>query len=514
MNANDLYKSFEAVGDDVLLQSENGESIKKAAPTRLAGRLLAAAACLAVAVGLGLGGFAVSAEAKEYKAARVFFEEYDLPTYGLTRSEIKAVYRDITTESFTYAKTGEVLCRSLAENSVPGWELHTELRTKEDLQSAWNALRTGDASLWWGEQYAWELGYREEHIRSESGNADIAEYLGTDIIMEKNGDTVWRVRIDGYYGYELMPVRGGVIATGTAAGPGDCRPVIVRLSEEGEILWRREAYADCPWDTVSAMAELSNGDLAFVGVCEPEDENANSDPNASRKLDVCYARYASSGELIHTSRRFVGTALPRLAAPFGDGCIIGLDNGGILTADADGNILEMAVYSEEGRCYRITGMTEYCGRIYLSCYSYIDCEPEQFGLSGELASVHLGATGEEILAYYEAHPKWYETGEAYCDDVFLASLRENYEAVLLRIDPENELPEEFHSVGGSFGSRLSVNESGELEWYVETITDACFVPMYNSHSVDLRCGVYRFVFDADGSLISSEDTGEISGLIR
>lgn len=51
---------------------------------------------------------AVAAEAKEYDTAVAFFEDNGLSTEGLSRSDLKAVYRDITTQSFTYGKTEEL----------------------------------------------------------------------------------------------------------------------------------------------------------------------------------------------------------------------------------------------------------------------------------------------------------------------------------------------------------------------------------------------------------------------
>ncbi|RAZ51439.1 hypothetical protein DK853_46530, partial [Klebsiella oxytoca] len=61
---------------------------------------LALAACLALTV--SLAGVAFAAEAREYGAAVAFFDENGLSTEGLSRSDVKAVYRDITSQHFTY----------------------------------------------------------------------------------------------------------------------------------------------------------------------------------------------------------------------------------------------------------------------------------------------------------------------------------------------------------------------------------------------------------------------------
>ena len=53
----------------------------------------AIAACIALLLSAGLGTYAYAAEVKEYKAAIRFFNEYNLSVEGLTRGEIKNVYR-------------------------------------------------------------------------------------------------------------------------------------------------------------------------------------------------------------------------------------------------------------------------------------------------------------------------------------------------------------------------------------------------------------------------------------
>jgi len=95
------------------------------------------AACLVLLLSAGFGTYAYAAEVKEYNAAVRFFGEYDLPTEGLTRGDIKAVYRDISTQTFHYSKTEEVI-----ENSLTP-EQKTEYKELKGDQNAGNA-----ADLW------------------------------------------------------------------------------------------------------------------------------------------------------------------------------------------------------------------------------------------------------------------------------------------------------------------------------------------------------------------------------
>ena len=73
--------------------------------------LIAAAAILAAGAGAGI--FAVRAEAMEYRAAVRFFSENGLSSEGLTRGEIKEIYRDITADTFGEEKTAALLRESL-----------------------------------------------------------------------------------------------------------------------------------------------------------------------------------------------------------------------------------------------------------------------------------------------------------------------------------------------------------------------------------------------------------------
>ena len=100
-------------------------------------RLIPAAACLAAAVIAGSVAFAVISEAKSYNEAIAFFEENGLSTEGLERSEIKEVYKDISSNSFLNSKTVQALA-----NTAP--EQYAELpeTTPEALAGLWNSIRS------------------------------------------------------------------------------------------------------------------------------------------------------------------------------------------------------------------------------------------------------------------------------------------------------------------------------------------------------------------------------------
>ena len=90
----------------------------------------------------GFGTLAFAAEAKVYNDALVFFDTHGLSTEGLTRGELKAVYRDITTQAFTYSKTAQVIGTSLSSEKVDGYEIFQAEPTPEDVENLWNRWQT------------------------------------------------------------------------------------------------------------------------------------------------------------------------------------------------------------------------------------------------------------------------------------------------------------------------------------------------------------------------------------
>ena len=89
------------------------------------------AACAALLLLIAGTTYTLAAEVKEYKEAVIFFKEYDFSTDGLSRSEIKKVYRDIMTRSFTYSKTAEVIEKSISQSAIGGYEIFQDDPTPE-----------------------------------------------------------------------------------------------------------------------------------------------------------------------------------------------------------------------------------------------------------------------------------------------------------------------------------------------------------------------------------------------
>ena len=96
------------------------------------------AVCLILLISVSFGTYAFAAEAKAYRVAAQFFDTYGLSTEGLTRNQIKAVCQDITTKTFEYGKTAEVIGSSLTPEQKSDYEKQQNDPAFEDAENLWD----------------------------------------------------------------------------------------------------------------------------------------------------------------------------------------------------------------------------------------------------------------------------------------------------------------------------------------------------------------------------------------
>ena len=107
-----------------------------------------------------------------------FFNEYKLSTEGLTRKEIKAVYRDISEKRFSYEKTGEV-----TKQVVSGWDIKQYKATKEEIKKIW-------------EEKAWLQAEDSSENNGSRCNTYDLSYIKNIIFASKDDRTVWRLSLE------------------------------------------------------------------------------------------------------------------------------------------------------------------------------------------------------------------------------------------------------------------------------------------------------------------------------
>lgn len=472
MNKYDLFQAFDDVDDDILERSETPLARRKAPAFRKWGALVA---CMALIV--SLAGVAFAAEAKEYSAAVKFFEDNGLPMEGLSRSDVKAVYRDITTQRFTYDKTAEVL-----ERWVPGLEITQREPTPEELAALW------DRNVWRNvQQPASGIVYRVET------KMKMDETLGFDVfeksILEcyREGEQIWTAEFPDFLVEGSTFTSAGTAVWGRNDTWSSEQPTyswVARVDENGNILWQHQLDHGFRNEYVSQM--LDNGDGTWAVISRGDFKY------------LCLSQYDIDGHELSFHQTEVGNLGIWNAARLGDGYLVQLGNttegetARVAKLNRDGNLIDNFTYGGEDCDYYLTSMAEFGGRVYLSAYAV----PKQADEGGrhEIANVLdyifdndlLGISNEELTPL----------------------VRDNYTAVLLLCDPEGGQPETFYSVKGSLGGELTINDTGELVWDVESVVDTFFSPATNSFIIGGTCQVFRYTFDDAGTLLHQEDTGE------
>ena len=502
----------------------------------------AVAACIVLMVSVSVGAAAIAAEAKEYKAAVQFFNENGMSTEGLTREEIKAVYRDITTKSFTYSKTAGIILDSISSDYVGGYEIIQEHPTPEDIENLWyykNYAGRFIVSEPEGDRYA----YRYESIEDDSGIKAEDRYY----IEKYDGERcIWSVPISEFLIKGCCTVADGVVAYGRNTGEPGERNVsarIIKLDPDGNLIWDQTLnHGSVPISEflIEGCCTVSDGLVAYGrNTGEPGERNISAriiklDPDGNLIWDqtlnhgfedeyiakivedtdgsyavfsrgnlkyLCLSRYSSDGRQLFFSKSEIGNYGIRNAAKFGEGYLVQLMQGEqdkIVKVDHDGTITDSFCFDSEDAYYYITDMIEFNGKICLSAYAVpgpADQEEVPIVSHYELAAV-------KDALYCNGH-----FTEVTCEEL-TPLVRDNYTAMLLVCDPDTGTPQKFYSVRGSFGSRLSVNDRGELVWDVESIASAFWSPTTSSYTIDGTCHIFRYTFNDSGLLTAQEKTGE------
>ncbi len=428
------------------------------------------AACLVLAV--SLTGVAAAAEVREYNAAADFFAENGLSAEGLSREDIKAVYRDISTNRFTNDKTAEVIRRS-----VQGVEILQQEPTAEELAAFWNGNFVNSGK---GIEYRIDCEYKLDNT------------LGFDIFYKSivecchDGSPIWKKEFSSFYVDDCASVADGTAAWGYTSTWSSEQPSpawLARLDDSGKVLWERRL--DHGFENEYICAVLDNGDGTWAVISRGDLEY------------LCLSQYDINGNELSFNKTQIGNKGIWNAARLGDGYLVQLGDytGGnyahLAKIDRDGNITDNFVYEGDDCDYHITDMAEFEGRVYLSAYSV----PKQTDGGGrhEIA---------DILDYV------FDKGNyEISSDELTPLVRDNYTAVLLLCDPEGGEPETFYSVKGSLGGKLTV-EDERLQWDAESIVSTFFSPYTSSFSIGGTCRVYRYSFDGLGALAECNDTGE------
>ena len=427
-----------------------------------------------VAVGLALcfGGVAAAAEALEYNAAMTFFSENNLSTEGLSRAEVKAVYRDISTQRFTNDKTAEVIRRSIL-----GTEILQEEPTPEELSTLWNSNLSNKNLPQIGTEYRTDCEYKmDENLGFEVFHKSTVECICDGVSLWKNEFTEFHVD-------DCTAFSSGTAVWGfndTWSGDQPTYSFIAQVDDNGEKLWERRLDHGFQHEYIGAVLDNGDGTLAVISRGDME--------------YLCFSLFDENGNEISSRKTEMGTKQILNAVRLGDGYMVQLGDidkkAQIARLDKDGNITDNFVYEGEDCDYYITDMVEFAGRVYLSSYAV----PKQQTDEGDRYEI------AGIVDYYFKN-------KGIFPEELVTVVRNNYTAVLLLCDTNGGEPRCFYSVKGSLGGALNVEEN-QLKWDVESVVEAGFSPYTNSFSLYAKCRVYRYTFASSGMLVKCDKTDE------
>ena len=481
MKGNDFLEKISLIDPAYIEAADTIPKVKKIGRIK---RYCIIAACIVLIFAAGFGTYVAASEIKEYKDAVEFFEDYDLSTEGLTRKEIKKVYRDITTKSFSYSKTAEVILNSISNDKIGGFEIPQEDPTPEDLENIWDIKKHNSTFP------TPQIKNPIYTFRSEYDNGQIYGRVFDKSYLEMyDGDTlVWSTTISEFVisGYSI--VSNGVIAYGDTHRQSilqDSYPWIAKLDKNGNVLWKQQISDEFHTEFITHVLENADGSYAVI---------SRGDYNY-----FCLSQYTADGKKILCKRTEIGNCGIYNVARFSDGYIVQLGGRSdskpdkIVKVDYDGNITESFSYTSKDSYYYIRDMIEFDNKIYLTAYAVPRYSDKEYK--------------DERNAFID-YLDFNNYGKITSDEELTLAYKGFYTAILLVCDPSSGTPKEFYSVKGSLGGKLDLSDSGELLWDVERITNTFYSPATSSFTIGGTCHVFRYTFNSSGLIINQEKTGE------
>lgn len=467
MNEEKMFNAVSGI-DEELLDRSLTRKTRRSPRSRF--RWGVAAVCLAVIIAISSTALTLAAEAKEYNTALDFFAENGLSAEGLSRSDVKAVYRDITQKKFTYEKTEEVIRRI-----VPGVEIEQRALTPEELAALWNERNnTGKAEDGNKIRFAEEMIYeKDKQVNPELEKCVLKCYRGDELL--------WNAEFTDFYVRGELYTGNGTAVWGRNSVHSSDDVVygwIALVNDEGEIEWQHRLEHGFKSELITSVLQNEDGTFEVF--------------SRGDYSWLCLSRYDPNGN----ECRFVNTGVncdTAKAARLGDGYIVRTGSADLIRLDKDGNMIDGFTYEADDCSYYLQDMTEYAGQIYISAYAV----PKQ-----QNSVVRGGYVLSDVLVRVSSYKDRQISSEE-----LTPMIQDNFTAVLLLCDPKSGAPQTFYSVKGSLGYGLSVNDAGQLEWRIESIVSTSYSPFTSAFTFGGISEVYVYTFGADGDLIGETDTG-------
>ena len=431
---------------------------------------------------IGLSTYAIKVEAQEYQNAVDFFEANELSLDGLTRYEIKEIYKDITTNKFEYKKTGEVIVESI-KNKIPGYSIEIDNASSSNLISVWelwDSLRKQDENPITGVYYD----YDSYIVENDNHTLDCTKYIFTKY---EDGKECWSLdifySIDGYIEKDnyLLVYGNQLFYYSTEYGE---KTFITKVSTDGKIIWQQE-FDDSiriydislnSNDSITAFINKSRQrtylkiyNLNPDGVIIDSFENYFQDYQVENvvKLEDYY--------LVYLKDRNLNTKFVKI--------------------NFDGSLEYEITYHDEKYRYFFTDMIEFNGEVYLSAYALPYFDDTIYGWG-------------EIKGILDIIRKLEKKHETVTDEYVLDLFKNHYKAVLFICDSNTSDLKTFYSVDSAIGSNF-ILENNNLIWNVEYFESMMYSPATSSFTFGGVTQVYNYMYDEKGQFVGVNKTDEL-----
>ena len=460
-------------------------------------RLIAAVIAAALVISLLLGGYAYALDVKEYNEAVAYLSSIEYPTDGMSRGEIKKIYRAIVASAPS----------DLFEEGEN--EVRVEI-TGFDMGAISAPAETG--GITYEIPTVQKSGVNHYYLQKNDGNTVLWTY------SKDNGI------INGYY-----PVSGGKVAVcgslyrdGTGNPNGGCQ-FFALLDENGQTVWENvcEIISGADFDYASEYAagifEKEDGSffaLGFIMTMIGDDvETYLSLTEISESGDILNKKDIPTTGYFG-GKHFVGL---RYCTRFDDGFIAFLvAHGsnrfeGLVKISPNGEIGQVFGYGEEGFEYIVTDIAECGGRLFISADAIrpdsgsgsIYSSARTNLLSAPLNSL-VNSDGADLLPHD-------------CTGV----IKEACEAVLLAVDPDSEEPRTYYRESGALAGGLGIDDTGRLVWATKSIAGGIAhnrlsgsqESPYKFLEVIYSYSEYSYTFEKDGRSAVKTLTDTVTGEI-
>ena len=448
----------------------------------LSKRLIGKVACFALIIAFALTALSAAVFAVEYNNAVKFFDENNISTEGLSKLEMVVIYRDITTRSFTYDKTGEVIQKAIYNGKIKGYDVFGGNITSFDVEGLWNYYSYN------GRKYVVSDGVTAPYEDTEfklSFDYDNDKRVYDYYYLEKyaDGEHLWTATFPKRWisGYDHL--NGFVAVYGVCMEPNLSKYddfFIGKVDGDGNILWQSILSCKEKIQSIEKVFLTENGKVhVFVRYNSTDIGFYNIDENGTCTV----SHRIPIGESISDIERFKDGYIACASISDDD------SNFSVLLFDSKGQLSKKFEYGNNDHQYIVTDMIEFGGNIYISAYS-IDLKkvPDGFGI--KVRKKYGNNTGAVSDKY--ATKLW----KKYCS------------AVLFICDPDTGVPQKFFSASGALGAELGINDNNELVWSLQKISKVEYSPQTSSFTFKVYVDIHRYAFDLDGLFIKQEKTDE------